>query len=265
MSTTYAELHCHSNYSFQEGASSTGEVLVRARELGYRALALTDHDNLCGAMEFAQAAKSLGIQAITGAKVTLKGGSHLTLLAATQRGYSNLCRLISYSHISSDRRSPELDSKYMQDHAEGLVLLTGCRKGRVPGLLMEERYAEAEEDLRRYLDWFGTSNVYVELQQNLVQGDTQRNRRLIELSRKLGTDVVATNNVHYHVPRRHRLQDALVAIKSNKSLEETHRERRPNGHFYLNPNPPKDTDGRREDSGRGWVRELQGRWPGVLG
>ena len=123
----------------------------------------------------------------------------------------------------------------MQDHAEGLVLLTGCRKGRVPGLLMEERYAEAEEDLRRYLDWFGTSNVYVELQQNLVQGDTQRNRRLIELSRKLGTDVVATNNVHYHVPRRHRVQDALVAIKSNKSLEETHRERRPNSHFYLNP------------------------------
>ena len=235
MSAAYAELHCHSNYSFQESASSTGEVLVRARELGYRALALTDHDNLCGAMEFAQAAKSLGIQAITGAEVTLKGGSHLTLLAATQRGYSNLCRLISYSHISSDRRSPELDSKYMPEHAEGLVLLTGCRKGRVPGLLMEERYAEAEEELRRYLEWFGASSVYVELQQNLVQGDTQRNRRLIELSRKLGTDVVATNNVHYHVPGRHRLQDALVAIKHNKSLEETHRERRPNGHFYLKP------------------------------
>ena len=265
MNATYAELHCHSNYSFQEGASSIDEVLVRAKELGYGALALTDHDNLCGAMEFAQVARSLGIQAITGAEVTLKGGSHLTLLAATQRGYSNLCRLISYAYIGSDRKSPELDPKYVPEHAEGILLLTGCRKGRVPGLLMEERYREAEEVLRQYLEWFGVHNVYVELQRNLVQGDTQRNGRLIELSRDLGVGVVATNNVHYHIPERHKLQDALVAIKNNKSLEETHRERRPNGHFYLNPNPPKDTDGRREDSGRGWVRELQGRWPGVLG
>ena len=233
MSTPYAELHCHSSYSFQEGASSISDLLVRARELEYTALALTDHDNLCGAMEFAQAAKSLGVQAITGAELTLMGGSHLTLLAATQVGYSNLCRLISYAHISTDRRSPELNPKYIPDHSDGLVLLTGCRKGRVPRLLVEERYDEAEEILRQYLEWFGTSNVYVELQQNLVQGDTQRNRRLIELSRNLCVGVVATNNVHYHIPERHRLQDALVAIKNNKSLEEAHLERRPNGHFYL--------------------------------
>ena len=229
----YAELHCHSNYSFQEGASSVDELLARAGELGYGALALTDHDNLCGAMEFAQVAQSLGVQPITGAELTLKGASHLTLLAATQKGYSNLCRLISYAYISNDRRSPELDPKYIPDHAEGIILLTGCRRGRVPALAAQEKSAEAEEVLRQYLDWFGTSNVYVELQQNLVQGDTGRNRRLLELARRLGVGVVATNNVHYHVPERHRLQDALVAIKSNKSLEETHRERRPNGHFYL--------------------------------
>ena len=233
MSTSYAELHCHSNYSFQEGASSIGELLVRAHELGYRALALTDHDNLCGAMELAQVARSVGIHAITGAEVTLKGGSHVTLLAATQKGYANLCRLISYAHISAGRRSPELDPKHIPEHAEGLLLLTGCGKGPVPGLLMEGRYGEAEEVLRRYLEWFGAPNVYVEVQRNLVQGDTQRNRRLVELASKLGSGVVATNNVHYHVPDRHRLQDALVAIRNNKGLEETARERRPNGHFYL--------------------------------
>ena len=231
--TAYAELHFHSGYSFQEGASLPSELLARASELGYGALALTDHDNLCGAMEFAQAARSLGIKAVTGAEVTLVGGSHLTLLAATQRGYANLCRLISYAHIGADRRAPRLDPKYIPDHAQGLVLLTGCPQGELPGLAAQGKLGEAEALLRRYLEWFGAGGVFVELQHNLVKGDTQRVRRLNELAHKVGVATVATNNVHYHVPQRHRLQDALVAIRHNRSLEETHRERRPNAHFYL--------------------------------
>ena len=229
----YAELHCHTNYSFQEGASSTGDLLVRAEELGYPALAITDHDNLCGAMEFAQVAADLRVQAIIGAEITLKGSSHLTLLAETQKGYGNLSRLISQAHFDGDRRDPRLDPRHLPGHAEGLVLLTGCRGGQLPGLLHEGRFKEAEALLRSYLDWFGSDNVFVELQQNLVYGDTVRNRRLIDLAGSLGVGVVATNNVHYHVPERHRLQDALVAIRHNKTLEETHRERRPNGQFYL--------------------------------
>ncbi|MDA1129356.1 MAG: DNA polymerase III subunit alpha [Chloroflexi bacterium] len=235
----YAELHCHSNYSFQEGASSVEDLLVRACDLGYRALALTDHDNLCGAMHFAQVAKTLDIQAITGAELTIKDGengkdgSHLTFLAESQEGYSQLSNLISYSYIAGDRRNPALDLKYLPDRVNGLLLLTGCRSGRVPSLLTEGRYVEAETQLRQYLDCFGTDNVFVELQQNLVQGDVQRNRRLIDLARKLGVGTVATNNVHYHVPERHRLQDALVSIKHNRSLEETHKERRANNQFYL--------------------------------
>ena len=219
MATTYAELHCHSNYSFQEGASSVEELLLRAGGLGYRALALTDHDNLCGAMHFAQVARSLDIQAITGAEVTLKDSSHLTLLAETRQGYSNLCRLISYSFIAGDRNNPGLDLKYLPEHTEGLILLTGCRKGQLSGLLLEGRRDAAEAVLRQYLDWFGTTNVFVELQQNLAQGDTQRNQRLKDLADNFGVGIVATNNVHYHVPERHRLQDALVAIQNNKSLE----------------------------------------------
>ena len=235
----YAELHCHSNYSFQEGASSVEELLVRARDLGLRALALTDHDNLCGAMHFAQVAKTLDIQAITGSELTIKDGkdgqanSHLTFLAETQDGYSQLSNLLSYSYVAGDRRNPALDLKCLPERVGGLILLTGCRNGRVPALLTQGRYVEAETQLRRYLDWFGTDNVFVELQQNLVQGDTRRNRRLIDLARKLGVPTVATNNVHYHVPERHRLQDALVAIKHNLSLEETHKERRANNQFHL--------------------------------
>lgn len=229
---SYAELHCHSNYSFQEGASFIEELLARARELGYLALALTDHDNLCGALPFAQAARNLDIQPITGTEITLKDGSHLTLLAETREGYRNLCRLITCSYIN-DRKNPGLDPRHLPEHSQGLVLLTGCARGPIPRLLMEGRTSEAEVALRHYLDWFGASNVFVELQHNLVQGDAQRSQRLIELARSLDVGVVATNNVHYHIPERHRLQDALVAIQHNKSLEETHRQRRPNRQFYL--------------------------------
>ena len=218
---------------------------MRAHDLGLSALALTDHDNLCGAMHFAQVAKTVGIQAITGAELSIKEGkldkddpgsnpdSHLTFLAETQEGYSQLSNLISYSYVAGERKNPALDLKYLPDRVDGLILLTGCRSGRLPRLMTEGRFAEAETQLRQYLDWFGTDNVFVELQQNLVQGDTGRNRRLIDLAGRLGVPTVATNNVHYHVSDRHRLQDALVSIKHNRSLDETHQERRPNNQFYL--------------------------------
>jgi error-prone DNA polymerase len=228
----YAELHCHSSYSFKEGASSVEELLVRARELGYPALALTDHDNLCGAMHFAQVARSLDIQPITGVEITLKDSSHLTLLAATRQGYRNLCNLITYSYLNN-RQNPSLDPQHLQEHTEGIILLTGCPKGQLCNLITERRNDEAETLLRQYLDWFGSPHVFVELEQRLVWEDVRRNRQLAQLARKLELGVVATNNVHYHLPERRRLQDALVAIQHNKSLEGTHRERRVNGQFYL--------------------------------
>ena len=228
----YVELHCHSNYSFHEGASFPHELLVRAKELGYSALALTDHDNLCGAMEFARTARSLDIQPIIGAEVTLAGGHHLTLLAETRRGYGNLCQLLTAARMTTDRREPELDTRFLSEHADGLILLTGCPKGMVPSLITGGK-PEAEDTLREYLDWFGGKNVYVELQQNLVYGDSSRNKSLVELASRLNAPVVATNNVHYHIRDRHRLQDCLVAIRHNNTLEQTHRERRANSNFYL--------------------------------
>ncbi len=231
----YAELHCHSHYSFQEGASSTDELLDQAKKLGYPALALTDHDNLCGAMEFARTANIFGVHPITGAEITLKDGSHLTFLAENRKGYSNLCQLITHSRIGGDRRNPGLDPVHLPSYSDGLVLLTGCPKGRVPSMAAGKRWEEAEAEIRNYLEWYGADKVFIELQQNLVHGDTQRNKGLVNLARRMGVEVVATNNVHYHIRERHQLQDALVAIKHNSTLEETHQERRPNSNFYLKP------------------------------
>jgi error-prone DNA polymerase len=231
----YAELHCHSYYSFHDGASSLEELLLRAKELGYRALALTDHNNLCGAMRFSQLARSLEITGVIGAEVTIKGGYHITLLAQNREGYRNLCRLITAAHSSGQRDTPELAPDLLSEHASGLIALSGCPEGELTKLVTMSRFSEARNLIRQYVDWFGANNYYLELQQNLMFGDTERNKRLLALAKEMGIRVAATGNVHYHNRERHQLQDCLVAIRHCKSLEETHQERRPNSEFYLRP------------------------------
>jgi error-prone DNA polymerase len=234
---SYAELHCHSYYSFHDGASSLEELLLRAKELGYQALALTDHNNLCGAMRFAQLTRSLEVQGITGAEVTLRGGYHLTLLARDRPGYRNLCRLITAAHSAGERDTPELDPRLLPEHAAGLIALSGCPQGELAQLIAKSRLSAARQLVRQYLEWFGRDNYYLELQQNLAYGDTGRNRTLLALAKEMDIGLVATGNVHYHLRERHQLQDCLVAIRHCKSLEETHRERRPNSEYYLRPVP----------------------------
>ncbi|MCZ6789329.1 MAG: DNA polymerase III subunit alpha, partial [Chloroflexi bacterium] len=232
---TYSELHCHSNFSFLEGASHVEELVLRARELGYEALALTDHDGLHGAMEFAQCARAWGLRPITGAEITLANGHHLTLLCETQRGYANLCRLLTHAHLDHERGRPCTEPEALAQHTKGLIALSGCRRGEVPSLVAQGRYREAEEATRRDMRWFGPGNFFIELQNNLVHGDARRNRALAELAEHLGLGTVATGNVHYHVRERHRLQDVLVAIKHRTTLDASHRQRRENSEYYLKP------------------------------
>ncbi len=229
----YAELHCHSYYSFHDGASSLEELLTTSKGLGYSAMALTDHDNLCGAMRFSHLARSLEIPSILGAELTLHGGHHLTLLAENGEGYRNLCRLITAAQNTGDRSNPQLPHKLLESHASGLIALSGCTRGELSDLVVDSRFDEARCLIERYLGWFGPNNYYLELQQNRVSGDSLRNRRLIELAGEMDVGVVATGNVHYHIRDRHQLQDCLVAIRNCKSLEGSHRERRPNSEFYL--------------------------------
>src|SRR5438067_10150768 len=128
----YVELHAHSSYSFLDGASLPEELAVRAAELGYPALALTDHDGVYGSLEFAHAAKHFGVRPITGAEVTLADGSHVTLLVETPGGYANLCRLLTAAHAHTrdgpDLAPPSLDMALLAELNDGLVCLSGCAR-----------------------------------------------------------------------------------------------------------------------------------------
>ena len=242
MDMPYVELHCHSGFSFLDGASHPQELAVRAVELGYPALALTDHNGLYGSMEFAHAAKRANLQPITGAEVTLREcfpgfeepehGHHVTLLAETPQGYANLCRLLTETHMGSERGDARLPLPSLLELSEGLILLTGCGKSPVAAALASS-VAEAEQMTRRLADAFGPGSVFVELQDNAVKGDTARNKALARLAGRMGLGVVATGNVHYHRPERHRLQDVLVSIKNRATLDGAHGARRANRLFHL--------------------------------
>src|SRR5258705_8624004 len=190
---SYAELHCHSAFSFLDGASLPEDLVATAHELGYAALALTDHNGLYGSMTFAQAAKPLDLQAITGAEVTLEDGAHLTLLAETPRGYANLCRLLTETHLGADRLDPRLAFDSLAARHEGLVLLSGCRRdGLLPRALESEGLAAARRLAERCKEVFGKDRFFVELQRNPVRGDVTLTRTLKDFPYDLPLAIVAT-------------------------------------------------------------------------
>jgi len=229
----YVELHCHSSFSLREGASRPEELALWAEALGYKALALTDHDSLAGAMVFAQAAKGGDLQSIIGAEITLTDGSHLTLLCETPRGYANLSRLLTRANLESERGEPRTRFEWLASHAEGLIALSGCRKGEVAALVERGELRPAYEAAARYRDVFGCENFFIELQENLVYEDHARNQGLGALARDLNLGLVATNNVHYHRRERHRLHDVRVALRHRTNLEEARPFLRANSEFYL--------------------------------
>ncbi|HEY2207687.1 MAG TPA: error-prone DNA polymerase [Gaiellaceae bacterium] len=243
---TYVELHAHSAYSFLDGASQPEELAARAAELGYEALALTDHDGVYGSLEFAHAAKHFGIRSITGTEVTLADGSHVTLLVESQSGYANLCRLLTAAHAhtrdSTNREPvpPRLDQALLEELNEGLVCLSGCARD---GLAVRDPNAAA-----RLARAFGRDRFYVELQRPYERGDAGRNARLRELAETLGVRTVATGDVHAHDRRRAVLQDVLVAVRCHTSLEGCERERRGNHESVLLP--PAEIEDRFADDRR---------------
>ena len=229
----YAELHCHSAFSFLDGASLPDELAAAALELGYDALALTDHNSVSGSMEFAVAAGALGLRPIHGAEVDLDDGRHLTLLVEEARGWANLCRILTRAHArtregrpGSPPDAPRTPLPTVLEHSEGLVCLSGCAL----------RGVHEEETLRRLLDAFGPERLRVELQRPFLQGDRARNRRLERLARRLGVATVATGNVHAHARARAPLQDALVAVRLHTTLDASEPQRRGN-HSHVMASP----------------------------
>ncbi|HEY1597831.1 MAG TPA: error-prone DNA polymerase [Thermoleophilaceae bacterium] len=257
----YVELHSHSAYSFLDGASLPVELAAVAVEQGYPAMALTDHDGLHGAMEFAQAAKPLGLRALTGAELTLEDGSHLTLLCETSAGYRNLCRLITRAHEGTrvkpaEPTPPRVSLEDVERHAEGLVCLSGCaRDGALAARVERREHGAAASVGRRLVNAFGRERFRVELQRPFARHDHRRNRLLAELAGRLGVPCVATGNVHAHVRGRVPLQDAMVAARLGTTLDESEPARRGNTSHVLAPPEAMaarfpDHPGAVEESGR---------------
>ena len=259
MFVPYVELHCHSAFSFLDGASHPVELAGAAAEQGHQALALTDHDGLHGAMEMAQALKPLGVRPITGAEITLDDGTHLTLLCETREGYTNLCRLITASHWHTRRwaregwsdptaqvidgrrpgqdaidEEPSVTLADVERCSEGLVCLSGCAAdGAVASRVEAGDHPGAAAAARRLLSIFGPEHFRVELQRPFWRHDRRRNRLLSELAERLGVPCVATGNVHVHARERTALQDAMVAVRLGATLDETEPRRRGNSSHVL--------------------------------
>ena len=229
----YVELHCHSAFSFLDGASLPDEFVAAALALGHDEVALTDHNSVSGSMEFAVAARALGLRAIHGAELDLCDGRHLTLLVVDARGWSNLCRIITCAHAhtregrpGAPATAPAVDLEMVRAHSDGLVCLSGCAL----------RGVHDEGTLRALRDAFGPERLRVELQRPFLRDDRARNRRLEGLARRLELACVTTGNVHAHARARAPLQDALVALAMHSTLDASEPMRRGNfSHVLASP------------------------------
>ncbi len=264
----WAELHCHSCYSFLDGASTPGELAAEAARLGLEALALTDHDGMYGVPQFAQATAKLrdhGIRLNTvfGAELSLglpsaqagvpdPEGRHLLVLARDPEGYRTLCAVISAAQLAGGEKGrPVYDTGVLAGaHGGHWVVLTGCRKGQVPAALAAGGPGAAWRELAALTEVFGHENVMVELNCHHDPGDDERNDALARLAAAADVDVVATGNVHYAVPGQARLGQALAAIRARRSLDELDGWLPAAGTAYLRPGAE--------------MAALLRRYPGVL-
>jgi error-prone DNA polymerase len=229
----YAELHCHSNFSFLDGASHPEELIEQAARLGLDAIALTDHDGMYGVVRFAEAAAELGVRTVFGAELSLgltapqngvadPEGSHLLLLARHPEGYRSLCRTISTAQLrGKEKGRPVYDlDEVVADTAGQVLVLTGCRKGAVRQALRTGGRDAAGKELRRLVERFGADHVAVELTHQALPTDSERNDALADLARDAGLPTIASTAAHYAAPHRFPLATALTAVRSRRSLDD---------------------------------------------
>ena len=232
----WAELHCHSSFSFLDGAATPDELVAEAARLGLAALAITDHDGMYGVPQFAQAAARLRahgarLGTVFGAELSLSlpssqggvpdpGGRHLLVLARDPEGYARLCAVISAAQLAGGQKGrPVYDVDALAGAHDGhWVVLTGCRKGPVPAALAAEGPDAAWRELAKLTGMFGHENVMVELNCRHDPGDDERNDVLARLAALADVGVVATGNVHFAAPAQARLGQALAAIQGRRSL-----------------------------------------------
>jgi len=244
----FVHLHVHSDYSLLDGACRIDRLTERAAELGMTALALTDHGNLFGAIDFYTMAKSKGIKPLIGCELYLSEGSrlekqgrgdegrsifHLGLLARDIEGYRNLLKLVSDAHLKGFYYKPRTDLDTLARHARGLIGFTGCLASLVPQHLLNDRWEDARKATALFVDIFGRENYFVEIQDHGIAEQRRIIPGLLRLAKEFGLKVVCTNDVHYVHASDAGPHDALLCIQTGAKLEDEKRMRFEGQQFYL--------------------------------
>ncbi len=240
----FTHLHTHTEYSLLDGLSKIEPLVERAHELGQRALAITDHGALYGAIEFYQAAKKHDIKPVIGIEAYVAPGSrfekdpkqrwpyHLTLLAQNETGYRNLLKLSSASHLEGFYYRPRMDRELLEQHSEGLIALSGCPSGEFMTALRGDDERKAIEVAGYYSDLF-KGRYYLETMEHGIDQFTKLMPDVFRLAKSLNLPTVLTNDSHYTTPDQHRAHDVLLCIGSNSTMNDEKRFKLDSDRFYL--------------------------------
>jgi DNA polymerase-3 subunit alpha len=235
----FVHLHCHTEYSLLDGAIRTGDLVKKAAKYGMPAVAMTDHGNLFGTVEFYQAAKKAGVNPIVGCEAYVAPGSmrdrnassgkeasfHLTLLAADAEGYGNLVKIVSAAHLEGFYYKPRVDHEFLAAHSRGIIALSGCLKGEVNGRLLAGDPDGARKIAAEYRDIFGKENYFIELHDHGLDAQRRCNPGLIEIAREFDLDLVAANDVHFLDREHHESHDVMLCIGTGSMVMDEKRMR----------------------------------------
>jgi DNA polymerase III subunit alpha len=233
----FVHLHLHTEYSLLDGAIRIPDLMKKAAELGMPAVAMTDHGNLYGAIEFYQAAEKAGLKPIIGCEVYMAPGSmidksassardaafHFTLLAKNLRGYSNLVKLVSAAHLEGFHYKPRIDKELLAKHSEGLIGMSACLKGEINMAIQAGDLNKAQKVASDFVEIFGRENFYLELHDHGLEAQHLCNRGLLEISRKLELPLVAANDVHFLERSHHEAHDVMICIGTASMVHDERR------------------------------------------
>ena len=240
----FTHLHTHSEYSLLDGLSRVPDLVARAKEMGQTSLAITDHGNMYGAIQFYEEARKHDLNPILGIEAYMAQGSrfsrgandrsqfHLTLLAQNEVGYRNLLKLSSAAHLEGFYYKPRMDRELLAAHSEGLIALSACPSGELMSALGEGREADATATAGWYKDAF-PGRYYIELQEHGQQQFSRLNRPLVDLARSMDLPMVVTNDSHYTLPNQHKYHDILLCIGTNSTVTDPNRMKMDSPSFYL--------------------------------
>ena len=227
----FTHLHTHTEFSLLDGACRIEQLVSRAKSLGMQSLAITDHGNMYGAVDFYKACKKEGIKPIIGCEVYVaprmrfdkdkvldKEYNHLVLLCKNEKGYKNLIKMVSKSYTEGFYFKPRIDHDLLEKYSEGLVCLSACLAGEIPQALLQKDYDKAKRVALWYDELFGRGNYYLELQNHGINEQAIVNEGLKRLSRETGIPLVATNDVHYIEKQDAKIQQVLICIATNKTI-----------------------------------------------